>query len=278
MNLFEILALNFGRTEILAEIVGIDMFPIKLKPQIDKESLINFNITGEERNILTQVLDILGTVDPVSWVLDFQGTLQGTIDLSKDAWNALNAIIEKWQSKKQLNNLVELINFSRDLTIEAVDEDGDFPIVVEKEQIGGEQDLVFESAADAIEELLILQYNQAKASGYQTDIGLKCLAESVHTKAISAMTQAEVRNIADFLDYPTNAVIRKLKIHINCPAKELADGDVDLDGAEDLDKFLKESSIDITFDEWTGKKSFMDMIRDLLNQTASARGDATREK
>jgi len=170
---------------------------------------------------------------------------------------------------------VELVNFTRELIIEAGDDDG-FPIVVEKEQVDGSEDLLFHTQADAIEEIITLLCNLLKTNGYQTDIGLKCLAESVHAKAISAMVQGELRSLVDFMDFPTNAVVRPLKIHINCPAKELADGDVDLDGAEDLDKFLKESEIEITFDEWTGKRSFMDMIRDLLNQAASARGDATR--
>ena len=253
------------------------MFPIKLKPQITKESLINFNITGEERNILTQVLDVVGTIDPVSWIFDFENTLQGTIDLAGDAWDMLNNVIERFREEKKLNNLVELINFSRDLITEAIDEDGEFPIVIEKEQISGEADLVFESHGDAIEEILTLLFNLAKTNGYQTDIGLKCLAESVHAKAIAAMTQGEVRSLVDFMDYPTNAVVRDLIIHMNCPAKELADGIVDLDAAEDLDKFLAKSKIEITFDEWTGKKSFMDMMRDLLNQAASARGESTRK-
>jgi len=272
-NLFEIIGLVSKRAETLAEVIGIDMFPITLKPHFSEDALINLNVLGEDRSILDQVLDLLGTIDPFSWLLDFQGTLQGTMDLAGDAWNILNAIISQYSETKKLHNLVELMNFTRELIIESSDEDG-FPIVVEKEQIDGTEDLVFDSKADAIEEILTLLYNLAKTNGYQTDIGLKCLAESVHGKAISAMVQGEVRNIADFLDYPTNAVVQQLKVHINCPAKELADGDVDI--GENFERFLQESEIDITFDEWTGKRSFMDMMRDLLNQAASARGDATR--
>jgi len=272
-TLFESLALTIKRGEVTNEVIGIDMFPITLKPCFSEDALVNLNILGEDRSILNQALDLLGTIDPFSWLLDFQGTFQGTMDLAGDAWNTLNAIISQYSETKKLHNIVELMNFTRELIIESSDEDG-FPIVVEKEQIDGTKDLAFDSKADAIEEILILLYNLAKTNGYQTDIGLKCLAETVHAKAIGAMTQGEVRSMADFMDYPSNAVVRPLKIHINCPAKELADGDVDI--GEDLEKFLKESQVDITFEEWTGKKSLTDMMRDLLNNAAANRGDATR--
>ena len=126
--------------------------------------------------------------------------------------------------------------------------------------------IVLPNMARSFRELILLNSVQIKAIGFIMDAVLKMYIDVANTKVASAATEAIVRDIQQFLDYPTTEKNLDVPLGIRIPSK----GDHP-DDQEDIKRFLSNSHVKAHYDDWTGEGSLHDMLVVLLDAASMIR-------
>lgn len=126
--------------------------------------------------------------------------------------------------------------------------------------------VVLPNMARSFRELVLLNSVQIKTTGLLLDAVLKMYIDIANTKVSSAVTEAIVRDIQGFLDYPTDEKPLDVPLGIKIPS----DNDSP-DDKEDIQRFLSNSTVIANFDDWTGEGSLHDLMVTLLDAAAMIR-------
>lgn len=122
--------------------------------------------------------------------------------------------------------------------------------------------VVLPNMAKSFREIILLLSVLIKSQGFSMDAILKMYIDVANTKVSASVTEAIVRDIQDYLDYPTVTKTLDVPLGISIPR----DNDP-TDDKEDIEKFLRNSIVKAMFDDFTGEggASLHDMILVLLD-------------
>ncbi len=120
------------------------------------------------------------------------------------------------------------------------------------------------NVAQTLREIIILLGGLNRTDTINNELILKALNELIQIKATGIRTGYIVEDIQDYLDYPTNEKSATFPLSISLPEKGKS-----FEENENIDRFLKPSKAQVTYQDWTGKQSLHDIMLDLL-QAASA--------
>lgn len=126
--------------------------------------------------------------------------------------------------------------------------------------------VVLPNMARSFRELVLMQSITIKTVGMILDTILKLYIDVANTKVSSAVTEAIVRDIQGFLDYPTDEKPLDIPLGIKIPSTSDTPDD-----KEDIRRFLSNSTVKGNFDDWTGEGSMHDMMVQLLDAAAMIR-------
>lgn len=116
----------------------------------------------------------------------------------------------------------------------------------------------------ALREIILLLITAIKILGLINDLSFKNAVETAGTKLLAAEAASRLKDIQEFLDYPTNEKVGEVGIQISPPPANGSKLE-----QNDLYKILQNSQAKYKYDDWTGEHSFHDMMLDLL-QAAKA--------
>ena len=120
--------------------------------------------------------------------------------------------------------------------------------------------VVLPNMAKSFKEIILLLSVLIKSQGFSMDALLKMYIDVANTKVSAAVSEAILRDVQDYLDYPTNTKPLDVPMGITIPK----DNDP-TDDKEDIERFLKNSIMKAMFDDWTGEGSLHDMMLTLLD-------------
>lgn len=113
--------------------------------------------------------------------------------------------------------------------------------------------IVLTDIATTLKEQTMLQLQLYKTLGLTLDVCLKTLTEGSSNAQQIAAIKAEINEIIDFLDYPTDDG------YVDCPVQITVPGvDVSQEEQNDLAKFLKPTHSKVKYQNWSGKESLRD--------------------
>lgn len=224
--------LAIERTEKTNKMVGIDEFPIYVPGSI---------INDESNGIFGDLKDLKNAL-----IKKKIGSIAELI-----AWKVEqdNNIFGKWQE------VIEI-----EVSPAAKDKDGRTKSPSKKERI------VLPNMSRTLKELVILSQTQLKILGFVMDTTLKLAVDLAGTKIEIAQAHAVIRDIQDFLDYPTQEKLLEVPIQVTIPASTDS-----VDDKEDLQRFLTESKAKAKYEDWTGEQSLNDLMVSLLDAAAMIR-------
>lgn len=119
--------------------------------------------------------------------------------------------------------------------------------------------IVLPNMARTFRELVLLNSTQIKVMGMMFDTVMKMYIDIANTKISTAVSEAILRDIQDYLDYPTQVKKLDVPLGINIPSDSTPNDD-----KEDLERFLKNSTAKAAFDDWTGEGSMTEMLTLLM--------------
>lgn len=123
--------------------------------------------------------------------------------------------------------------------------------------------VVLPNMAKTLREIILLLSVLIKSQGFSMDALLKMYIDVANTKVSASVSEAILRDIQDYLDYPTVTKPLDVPMGITIPK----DNDP-TDDKEDVERFLKNSIIKAMFDDWTGEGSLHDMMLVLLDSAS----------
>lgn len=123
--------------------------------------------------------------------------------------------------------------------------------------------VVLPNMAKSFREIILLLSVLIKSQGFSMDALLKLYIDVANTKVSASVSEAILRDIQDYLDYPTKTTTLDVPMGITIPK----DNDP-TDDKEDIERFLKNSTIKAMFDDWEGDGSLHDMMLTLLDAAA----------
>lgn len=123
--------------------------------------------------------------------------------------------------------------------------------------------VVLPNMAKSFKEIILLLSVLIKSQGFSMDALLKLYIDVANTKVSASVSEAILRDIQDYLDYPTNTTTLDVPLGISIPK----DNDP-TDDREDVERFLRNSTIKAMFDDWDGNGSLHDMMLTLLDAAA----------
>lgn len=123
--------------------------------------------------------------------------------------------------------------------------------------------VVLPNMAKTFKEIILLLSVLIKSQGFSMDAILKMYVDLANTKVSASVSEAILRDIQDYLDYPTNTTTLDVPMGISIPK----DNDP-TDEKEDVERFLRNSTIKAMFDDWNGEGSLHDMMLTLLDAAA----------
>ncbi len=126
--------------------------------------------------------------------------------------------------------------------------------------------VVLPNVALTMKEQFMMQAQSMKILGLIFDMFLKTMVELAGIKAKTAEAAAQIQEIVDFLDYPTNQRTLDVPIQITIPKPDASREEIN-----NVEKFLKNSTIKVLYDDWTGEGSLHDFLLDLAQMAASHR-------
>lgn len=126
--------------------------------------------------------------------------------------------------------------------------------------------VVLPNIAMTMKEQFMMQAQSMKILGLIFDMFLKTMVELAGIKAKSAEACAQIQEIVDFLDYPTNQKSIDVPVQITIPKPDATREEIN-----NIEKFLKNSTIKVIYDDWTGEGSLHDFLLDLSQMAASQR-------
>lgn len=119
--------------------------------------------------------------------------------------------------------------------------------------------IVLPNMARTFRELVLLNSTQIKVQGMMFDTLLKLYIDVANTKVSTATCEAILRDVQDYLDYPTEVKALDVPLGISIPSDNTPNDD-----KEDLERFLRNSIAKSKFDDWTGEGSMTEMLTLLL--------------
>lgn len=119
--------------------------------------------------------------------------------------------------------------------------------------------IVLPNMARTFRELVLLNSTQIKVQGMMFDTLLKLYIDVANTKISTATCEAILRDVQDYLDYPTEVKALDVPLGISIPSDNTPNDD-----KEDLERFLRNSIAKSKFDDWTGEGSMTEMLTLLL--------------
>lgn len=128
--------------------------------------------------------------------------------------------------------------------------------------------VVLPNMARSFRELVLLNSVQIKTTGLILDLLLKTCIEVISIKKATAVTEAIIRDVQDFLDYPTTEKNLDIPVGFTIPNSNDSPDD-----KEDIQRFMQHSHLKAIFDDWTGEGSIHDMLVVLLDAASMIRAD-----
>lgn len=119
--------------------------------------------------------------------------------------------------------------------------------------------IVLPNMARTFRELVLLNSTQIKVMGMMFDTMMKMYIDVANTKISTAVCEAILRDVQDYLDYPTQVKKLDVPLGISIPSDSTPNDD-----KEDLERFLRNSIAKAAFDDWTGEGSMTEMLTVLL--------------
>lgn len=116
-------------------------------------------------------------------------------------------------------------------------------------------------------EQIHLQTAHMKATGLILDCLIKVLIDLAGTKVLTAECAARIKDIQEYLDYPTVEKTNNVPTQITVAKSNAAQKD-----RENLHKFLQPSHMNFVYDDWTGEHSLEEKLIDLLQAAVVLRG------
>lgn len=116
-------------------------------------------------------------------------------------------------------------------------------------------------------EQIHLQTAHMKATGLILDCLIKVLIDLAGTKVLTAECAARIKDVQEYLDYPTNEKTGNVPTQITVANSNAAQKD-----RENLHKFLQPSHMNFVYDDWTGEHSLEEKLIDLLQAAVVLRG------
>lgn len=232
LNIAQGAKLAIDRTEKTNKMVGIDEFPIYVPGSIVKDE--SSGILGDLKDLKNAFIKkkIGSVAELLAWKVEQD-----------------NNIFGKWQ---------EVIEIETSPTQK--DKDGKVVKAATKERI------VLPNMSRTFKELVLLNQTQIKILGFVMDTTLKLAVDLAGAKLEIAQAHAVIRDIQDFLDYPTEEKLLEVPVQITIPSSTDS-----VDDKEDLQRFLKESKAKAKYEDWTGEGSFHDLMVTLLDAAAMIR-------
>ncbi len=126
--------------------------------------------------------------------------------------------------------------------------------------------IVLPNMARSFRELILLNSVQIKSQGLMMDAILKQYIDVANIKVSLAVVENVIKDIQDYLDYPTQEKYFEVPLGIKIPE----DNDSP-DDKEDVYRFLTPSKVKSQFDDWTGEGSIHDMLLVLLDAASMIR-------
>jgi hypothetical protein len=123
--------------------------------------------------------------------------------------------------------------------------------------------IVIPDMATALREIIMMQVALYKTLGLNLDTSLLTLSQSALCMKEIGRVGAEVDEIVDFLDYPSDDAVRDVPVFVSVPEKNLT-----AEEQNDLVRYLKTSQIKVKYQKWDGRES----LRDLLTHFATRVG------
>lgn len=210
------------RVEKISKIIGIDLLPVTVPKNIVEP--INDNFLEE------------------AW--DF---------LTPDATEKINNLFE-WHvwNLKQMSTLIG--HFQRYVEVEDKEEtvtksDGTQETKTKTKKIPLPD--VATSLVESIKNQMVLH----REVGLVLDVCMKILVSTCNTKQEVAKVYAEISEIVDFLDYPTNEKSLEVPIQISIPPEGASDEE-----QQDFYKFLQPGKTIVKYNDWNGQNSFKDYM------------------
>lgn len=153
----------------------------------------------------------------------------------------------------------------------------------------GEQplDIVMPDIATTLETLLTTCTGNHKALGLITDIVSKCMIEICNCKLDAAEAKLIVRDIQQWLDYPTRELAVSVPIGINVPGLEINSTGNESEEEKatleaqrkelealkkDISKFMQPSQVKVIYEDWDGTGSLTDRLLHLATIAGTNRG------
>jgi len=272
LTIFDGLKLATERTEVVSQTIGIQLFPMYIKPVIDPN-----DDDDTDRDLMTQIFDVLEVTDIFEWAMAPQENWNRLTGLGEDAVNAAKRFLEQFKVNK-VNNIAELIKHQMENAHLSGGDDG-FPAIVEADEIDADEDIVCEDASEAAEELITITAGIANMSGKNMDLVLKLLAETTHSKYIAAQALDEIKSIRGFLGFPTKTEIIKIPTTISIPGGLNNQNVIKVPNSEDIDElatFLQPTELTVAVERWTGQNPFNAIAFDIRQMAAISRGGSER--
>lgn len=123
--------------------------------------------------------------------------------------------------------------------------------------------VVLPNMAKTFKEIILLLSVLIKSQGFSMDALLKQYIDVANIKVSVSAIEAIIRDVQDYLDYPTVTKTIDVPLGITIPK----DNDP-TDDKEDVERFLRSSIVKAMFDDWTGEGSIHDMLLVLLDAAA----------
>lgn len=214
------------RIEKVSKIIGIDALPLTVPETISDP--INDNILGAIWDWLTP---------------DATRKINNLFEWNVWMLEQFSAVMGHWQ---------------QEITVEDTDvlKPGDQGVPADGG--GTKKKIVLTDIATTLKEQTMLQLQLYKTLGLTLDVCLKTLTEGSSNAQQIAAIKAEINEIIDFLDYPTDDG------YVDCPVQITVPGvDVSQEEQNDLGKFLKPTHSKVKYQNWNGKDSLRDRFMHL---------------
>lgn len=116
--------------------------------------------------------------------------------------------------------------------------------------------------------MLTIQMQSAKLQGMQFDMDLKNLMETSAAKLEAIKASLAAQDIQQFLDYEKTEKTVDVPIQVTIPAEDASEEE-----ANDLNRYLQQSTTKVKYQDWDGTHSLQDQMIDLLNAAAMIRAN-----
>jgi len=128
--------------------------------------------------------------------------------------------------------------------------------------------IVLPDIRTALKEQMLLQIGTYKTLGLVLDIVLKDLTQDASTYKEVVAIQMHIKQIVEFLDYPTDESYVEAPVQITVPGTDVSQED-----QNDLGKYLQPSNTMVRYNKWTGYKSLTDLFTHLSTLASRGRGN-----